>query len=158
MAKTLRRTLLALPGRLTRSARRWTLHLPAGWPWAHSFDHGAGPAALHPLRHLTARPTPRLGSSAARRLLRPARHSVGRTTQPLNDQQPTLTRHLLRLRRHSTRAPARRALGRVKKPATPFADRWIQAQHSGFAGTVSLRPRPCGRPIEPQPHGVSVTK
>ena len=37
VAKTLRRTLLALPGRLTRSARRWTVHLPAGWPWAHSF-------------------------------------------------------------------------------------------------------------------------
>ena len=37
VAKTLRRTLLALPGRLTRTARRWTLHLPARWPWAHSF-------------------------------------------------------------------------------------------------------------------------
>ncbi len=37
VAKTLRRTLLALPGRLTRSARRWTLHLPASWPWAHGF-------------------------------------------------------------------------------------------------------------------------
>jgi hypothetical protein len=37
VAKTLRRTLLALPGRLTRSARRWTLHLPTQWPWAHSF-------------------------------------------------------------------------------------------------------------------------
>jgi hypothetical protein len=37
VAKTLRRTLLAPPGRLTRSARQWTLHLPAGWPWAHSF-------------------------------------------------------------------------------------------------------------------------
>ena len=37
VAKTLRRTLLALPGRLTRSARRWKLHLPARWPWAHSF-------------------------------------------------------------------------------------------------------------------------
>jgi hypothetical protein len=36
-AKTIRKTLLALPGRLTRSARRWTLHLPRGWPWAHSF-------------------------------------------------------------------------------------------------------------------------
>jgi hypothetical protein len=34
VAKTLRRTLLALTGRITRSARRWTLHLPAGWPWA----------------------------------------------------------------------------------------------------------------------------
>src|SRR5512133_939439 len=38
VAKTLRRTLLSLPGRLTRSARRWTLHLPASWPWAHSFQ------------------------------------------------------------------------------------------------------------------------
>jgi hypothetical protein len=37
VAKTLRRTLLHLPGRLTCSARRPTLHLPAGWPWAHSF-------------------------------------------------------------------------------------------------------------------------
>jgi hypothetical protein len=37
VAKPLRRTLLALPGRLTRSARRWRLHLPARWPWAHSF-------------------------------------------------------------------------------------------------------------------------
>jgi hypothetical protein len=37
VAKTLRRTLLNLPGRITRSARRWTLHLPAGWPWAAWF-------------------------------------------------------------------------------------------------------------------------
>jgi len=32
-ARTIRRRLLALPGRLTRTARRWTLHLPARWPW-----------------------------------------------------------------------------------------------------------------------------
>ena len=38
VAKTLRRTLLVLPGRLTRSARRLVLHLPVGWPWAHSFE------------------------------------------------------------------------------------------------------------------------
>jgi hypothetical protein len=37
-AKTLRRTLLGMPGRLTRSARRFRLHLPVGWPWAHSFE------------------------------------------------------------------------------------------------------------------------
>src|SRR4051794_11056419 len=36
-ARTLRRRLLGLPGRLTRSARRWTLHLPARWPWQHDF-------------------------------------------------------------------------------------------------------------------------
>jgi hypothetical protein len=36
-ARTVRRRLLALPGRLTHSARRWTLHLPARWPWQHDF-------------------------------------------------------------------------------------------------------------------------
>jgi Transposase DDE domain group 1 len=38
VAKTLRRTLLALPGRITRSARRLALHLPVGWPWAAWFE------------------------------------------------------------------------------------------------------------------------
>ena len=34
---TLRRRHLCLPGRLTRSARRWTLHLPRHWPWQGAF-------------------------------------------------------------------------------------------------------------------------
>jgi hypothetical protein len=37
VAKTLRRRLLAIPGRLTRSARRHRLHLPTDWPWATQF-------------------------------------------------------------------------------------------------------------------------
>ena len=32
--KTLRRRFFSTAGRLTRSARRLTLHLPRGWPWA----------------------------------------------------------------------------------------------------------------------------
>jgi hypothetical protein len=36
-ARTLRRRFLAVPGRLTRTARRWTLHLPIRWPWQHDF-------------------------------------------------------------------------------------------------------------------------
>ena len=43
--KTLRRRLFALAGRLTRSARQLTLHLPARWPWAVNFT-----AALARLR------------------------------------------------------------------------------------------------------------
>ena len=35
---TLRRRHLDLPGRLTRSARHFTLHLPQRWPWAQAFD------------------------------------------------------------------------------------------------------------------------
>ena len=35
--KTLRRRFFSLAGRLTRSARRLTLHLPDRWPWAEKF-------------------------------------------------------------------------------------------------------------------------
>jgi Transposase DDE domain group 1 len=38
--RSLRRQLFGLPGRLTRSARRLTLHLPARWPWAERFLAG----------------------------------------------------------------------------------------------------------------------
>jgi hypothetical protein len=46
-ARTLRRRLLAIPGRLTSHARGWTLHLPARWPW-----HGDYISALNAIRAL----------------------------------------------------------------------------------------------------------
>lgn len=49
VAKTLRRRLLRIPGRLTRSARVPTLHLPTRWPWAEQFT-----LALQRLRSLPA--------------------------------------------------------------------------------------------------------
>jgi hypothetical protein len=36
-ARTMRRRLLTIPGRLARSGRRSTLRMPARWPWAHDF-------------------------------------------------------------------------------------------------------------------------
>ena len=36
--KTLRRQFFSLPGRITRKARRLTLHLPQGWPWQNQFS------------------------------------------------------------------------------------------------------------------------
>ena len=48
-ARTMRRRLLQVPGRLTRHARGWTLHLPARWPW-----HGDHIAALNKIRALPA--------------------------------------------------------------------------------------------------------
>ena len=48
-ARTLRRRLLGIPGRLTRHARGWTLHLPARWPW-----HGDYLRALNSIRALPA--------------------------------------------------------------------------------------------------------
>jgi len=46
-ARTLRRRLITIAGRLTRHARGWTLHLPARWPW-----HGDYLAALARIRAL----------------------------------------------------------------------------------------------------------
>jgi hypothetical protein len=46
-ARTLRRRLLTIPGRLTRTARRTTLRMPTHWPWAKDFL-----AALNRLRAL----------------------------------------------------------------------------------------------------------
>jgi hypothetical protein len=48
-ARTLRRRLLQIPGRLTSHARGWTLHLPARWPW-----HGDYISALNRIRALLA--------------------------------------------------------------------------------------------------------
>src|SRR4051812_21845118 len=48
-ARTLRRRLLSIPGRLTRHARGWTLHLPARWPW-----HGDYISALNTIRAFPA--------------------------------------------------------------------------------------------------------
>ena len=48
-ARTLRRRLLAVPGRLTSHARGFTLHLPARWPW-----HGDYLNALNRIRALPA--------------------------------------------------------------------------------------------------------
>jgi len=44
-----RRRLLQIPVRLTRTARQWTLHLPARWPW-----HGDFTRALARTRALPA--------------------------------------------------------------------------------------------------------
>jgi hypothetical protein len=84
VAKTLRRTLLALPGRITRSARRLVLHLPVGWPWAAWFELALAPAALRRLRHLTH-------AAAQRTTPDPSRVSVsvpGR--RPASRLQPTI--------------------------------------------------------------------
>jgi hypothetical protein len=46
-AATRRRRLFRIPGRLTRTARRWTLRMPARWPWQTDFT-----TALNTLRAL----------------------------------------------------------------------------------------------------------
>jgi hypothetical protein len=36
-ARTIRRRLFSIPGRIVKTARRWTLRMPARWPWAQDF-------------------------------------------------------------------------------------------------------------------------
>ena len=47
--KTLRRRFFALAGRLTRSARRLTLHLPRRWPWEEQFSRALARLQAIPL-------------------------------------------------------------------------------------------------------------
>ena len=52
--KTLRRRVFALAGRLTRSARRLTLHLPQRWPWETQFSRALTRLRSHSTPNLTA--------------------------------------------------------------------------------------------------------
>jgi hypothetical protein len=49
VAQTIRRRYLTLPGRITRSGRRTTLHLPARWPWRHAFTQALARLRAIPL-------------------------------------------------------------------------------------------------------------
>ena len=45
---TIRAQLITVPGRLARSARKLTLHLPTGWPWQHDWEQFATAAHAPP--------------------------------------------------------------------------------------------------------------
>ena len=47
--KTLRPRFFSLAGRLTRSARRLTLHLPRRWPWENQFSRALARLRALPL-------------------------------------------------------------------------------------------------------------
>ena len=47
--QTIRRRYLTLPGRITRSGRRATLHLPVRWPWRESFTQALARLRALPL-------------------------------------------------------------------------------------------------------------
>ena len=54
--KTLRRRFFSMAGRLTRSARRLTLHLPQRWPWEAQFSGALARFRALPLRESAASP------------------------------------------------------------------------------------------------------
>ena len=74
-ARTLRRWLLSVPGRLTRHARGWTLHLPARWPWHSDYTR-----ALDRIRALPAAPPDSRRTATqqtSRPLVRPGTNRAG---------------------------------------------------------------------------------
>jgi len=84
-ARTLRRRLLGIAGRLTRHGRSWTLHLPARWPW-----HGDYLDALNRIRAL---PPPDTHPRAPQGQADPPPHFACPKT-PLNHRPATgQTRH-----------------------------------------------------------------
>ena len=66
-AATIRRTIVNVPARFARSARRITLHLPEAWPWQNAFDRDATPGTQPCPRHFTAGRSRRPGPPAAHR-------------------------------------------------------------------------------------------
>jgi hypothetical protein len=124
VAKTLRRRYLTIPGRLTRSARKCTLHLPARWPWSSSPRHCNDSARY---RTLLTDPTP---ETLPRQHPRP---------QPAHTRSPDRSPRLPRPR--DGQGPVRQAYPRLREalphplnPSSPSggrpteAKRWIQAK------------------------------
>ena len=122
-ARTLRRRLLAIPGRLTRHARGWTLHLPARWPWHGDYLSALTASARSP-------PPPDRGRAHRRRLDR---------SPPPRARTPPGADGARRLHRKRHRAPATRShLPTTRAPPTEpphpeliaprHPDRWIRAK------------------------------
>ena len=102
--KTLRRRFLSLAGRLTRSARRLTLHLPRGWPWETQFSRA--------LARLRAVPLP------ARRQRRCLSHPTDNRTSPPTRARPVRERLLpCPIRPSRSPLPPQTATGAPKAPA-----------------------------------------
>ena len=118
--RTLRRRYFALAGRLTHSARRWTLHLPKRWPWA-----GQWAAALARLR------------AASAPGLTPA-HSA----DPAPSLAPACPAHASRTPRAARSAPPSRVERRLLAPARP-------RHRPASAGTpAELSASPAARPLK----------
>ena len=114
--KTLRRRFFSLAGRLTRSARRLTLHLPQRWPWENQFSRA--------LARLRAIPLP------ARRRPSATDPPSGHLTVPANSRQPSPRRALLAHRisnyaRHGHCGPPSSCLAAYfMPPSSPSIGTW----------------------------------
>ena len=91
--KTLRRRVFALVGRLTRSARRFTLHLPKLWPWEEQVSRALARLRAIPLRacwcpSATDPPSGQLNVPANSRHLGPRERLLPCPIPPSRSSQP----------------------------------------------------------------------
>jgi hypothetical protein len=98
-ARSRRRHLLQIPGRLTHTSRRWTLRMPSRWPWQHQFTTVLNTLRALPAPHLTTPPaatrTSRPAADPARSPLRenPANSRPSQRRHPREHQTATNTHH-----------------------------------------------------------------
>src|SRR6266536_2204623 len=129
VAKTLRRTLLALPGRITRSARRWTLHLPAGpgrrglsWRWPGC---AASPTPPDPPLRTEHHPGPTRASA-----------SLPGHAQPAARTLPIAANRLPRHLDHASSTPT--TLFKPAPTGQEFGRRWLQDKYpSLYLGDIA---------------------
>jgi hypothetical protein len=150
-ARTIRRRLLSLPGRLTPTARRWTLHLHARWAWQHDFIR-ASRASESSRRGLT---TPTLSTARPRPAGTPARRDAPQsqppghklpasqralapgTTSPATNRTPSPSRHRTR-----SMTPTRGS--RLNQDVRPTG-RVREKPHLGPRGRRARRNEVCAR-------------
>ena len=91
-AHSRRRQLLAIPGRLTRTSRQWTLRMPARWPWKTDFTTVLDAIRALPALSLTSPrqpPQPPANPTADTGPLTPARNQP--QTFPRERRHPNTT-------------------------------------------------------------------
>ena len=79
---TIRTQLISVPGRLARSARRLTLHLPTGWPWQNAWERMATAATAHHWPPDPCTPSDRTRPKTAVETSRPAQPARHALNQP----------------------------------------------------------------------------
>ena len=94
--KTLRRRFFSMAGRLTRSARRLTLHLPQRWPWEAQFS-----GAIRDLKYgvgLNHLPSGRFPANGAWLAVQVIAHNLARWTARIGLGEQIVTTKTLRRR------------------------------------------------------------
>ena len=143
--KRLRYRLLHVAGRLTRHARRLTLHLPADWPWAAAIAKALNASPRCPPDHPALSTTPPSTPARAGTTRRAAPHRepaiAGAGHPGQRSPRPANHAHSPKTRRHRPAHPLEGLAGESRLGgATPNPNgRWVtqQARNLSLTGALS---------------------